>query len=527
MRKGWEKMNLDMIVFIIYMLFLLGIGLSFSRKVNNSVDDYILGGRSLGPAVTALTMQSTSMSGYMFMGGPALAFQQGWYAIWYAIGDAGGSIINLSVLGKRMRRMSELLGALSPIEYLEKRYESVAVKIVASIISIVFLSAYVFAQFIAAGKALESLTGFNYQLALILGVGVIIIYTVTGGYLAVVWTDFVQGIIMVLGIAGIAVMALFHIGGLSGINEGLAAIDPTYLSIWGKDLAYYGQWGMVLGAILIYAITYMGLPHVVVRHMSMQSTKTVKGAIIVSAVWNQIFVFTPYILGFAAIIMLPNISDPEMVIPMLAYTFFPGIFAAILLSALMAAIMSTSDSILMQTGTILSRDIYQRLINKKASQEKVVLVSRLCILSVGVVGIIVAIYQPPSIFALVVFASGVLGNSFMVPYIASVYSKKANKVGVMSCMIVGALTNIIWTTATLDAVTGIHPFLAGVIMSIVAMLVGNMFGTPPSEEMQGMVEKAKGPRQIPKNINKNISFDLSPEAKNISKFIQADMGLSK
>ncbi|WP_156291380.1 sodium/proline symporter [Oceanobacillus salinisoli] len=514
-------MNLDMIIFVIYMLGLLALGISFSRKVNKSVDDYILGGRSLGPAVTALTMQSTSMSGYMFMGGPALAFQQGWYAIWYAIGDAGGSIINLSVLGKRMRRMSELLGALSPIEYLEKRYESVAVKVVASLISIVFLSAYVFAQFIAAGKALESLTGFNYELALILGIGVIIAYTVTGGYLAVVWTDFVQGIIMVLGITGIMVMGLIHIGGLSGLNESLAAIDPTYLSIWGKDLAYYGQWGMVLGAILIYAITYMGLPHVVVRHMSMKSTKTVKGAVLVSSIWNQIFVFAPYVLGFVGIVMLPNLSDPEMVIPTLAYTFFPGVIAAILLSALMAAIMSTSDSILMQTGTILSRDIYQRFINKEASQAKVVLVSRLCVLAVGVVGVIVAIYQPPTIFALVIFASGVLGNSFIVPYIASVYSTKANKVGVLCSMIAGAGTNIIWTVGALDTVTGIHPFLAGVIFSIAGMLVGNRFGNPPSDEMQALVEKAKGPRQIPKNINKSISFDLSPEAKNISTHLQS------
>ncbi|MGJ9457425.1 sodium/proline symporter [Oceanobacillus sp. CF4.6] len=520
-------MNIEGIIFIIYLLILLAIGLSFSLKASNSVDDYLLGGRSLGPAVTALTMQSTSMSGYMFMGGPALAYQQGWYAIWYAIGDAGGSIINLSVLGKRMRRMSELLGALSPIEYLEKRYESTAIKVVASLITVVFLSAYVFAQFIAAGKALESLMGFSYEWSLIFGVGVIIIYTVTGGYLAVVWTDFVQGIIMVLGILGITIMAFIKIGGLSGLNEQLAAIDPTYLSIWGKDLAYYGQWGMVLGAVLIYAITYMGLPHVVVRHMSMKSTKTVKSAILISTFWNQLFVFSPYILGFVAIIMLPNLADPEMVIPTLAYTFFPGIFAAILLSAIMAAIMSTSDSILMQSGTILSRDIYQRFINKNASQTQMIRVSRLCVLAVGVIGIIVAIYQPPSVFALVIFATGVLGNSFMVPYVASVYSKTANKVGILSSIIAGASTNIIWTLAALDVITAIHPFLAGLIASIIAMLIGNRFGTPPSPETLAIFEESKGPRNIPRTIEKNISRDLGPEAKNISKVFQDKLGVIK
>jgi len=167
----------DIIVFAIYILALLWVGIYFTRRASQSAEHYLLGNRSLGPVLTALTMQTTSMSGYMFMGGPALAYQHGWYALWYAIGDAGGGIINLSVLGKRMRRLSERLGALSPIEYLEKRYESAAVGIVGSIIAIVFLFAYVFAQFIAAGKALATLTGWSYELALIIGVGVIIIYT--------------------------------------------------------------------------------------------------------------------------------------------------------------------------------------------------------------------------------------------------------------------------------------------------------------------------------------------------------------
>ncbi|WP_340084914.1 sodium/proline symporter [Siminovitchia sp. FSL H7-0308] len=519
-------MKPDLIVFMIYLLGLLGVGLYFSRRAAQSVDEYLLGGRKLGPAVTALTMQSTAMSGYMFMGGPALAFQQGWYALWYAIGDAGGSIINLSVLGKRMRRMSEILGALSPVEYLEKRYESPAVRIVASIISIVFLFAYVFAQFIASGKALSTLTGLSYEIALILGVSVIIIYTVTGGYLAVVWTDFIQGIIMVLGVVAIFVVALAHIGGLSALNEKLAAIDPTYLSIWGKDLAYYGQWGVVLGAILIYSIGYMGLPHVVVRHMSMESTKTVKGAIMWSALWNQMFIFTPYILGLIGIVMLPNLSDPEMVIPTLAYTYFPGIFAAILLSAVMAAIMSTSDSILMQAGTILSRDIYQRFIHREASQPRMILVSRVCILLAGIIGVVVAIYEPPSVFTLVIFAFGALGNSFLVPYVASVYSKKANHIGALCAMIGGGTTNIIWTSMGLEGATAIHPFLAGLVISILGMVIGSQFGRKPSQPMQDAFEKAKGNRQIPLNIEKNIARDLSPETKNVSDFL-AERNLMK
>ena len=157
-----------------------------------------------------------------------------------------------------MRRMSELLKALSPVEYLEKRYESTGIRIVGAVISIVFLFAYVFAQLIAFRKALEALTGLSYEFALIIGVSVIIIYTVTGGYLAVVWTDFFQAIVMVVGMVGILIMGLIHVGGLSGLNASLAQIDASYLSIWGKDLEFYGQWGVIIGAILIYSIGYMG-----------------------------------------------------------------------------------------------------------------------------------------------------------------------------------------------------------------------------------------------------------------------------
>lgn len=508
-------MNLELCIFTVYLVVLLMIGYLSSKRASQSVDDFLLGGRSVGPAVTAMTMQGTSMSGYMFMGGPALAYQQGWYALWYAFGDAGGSIVNISVLGKRMRRLSERLGALSPVEYLGKRYESSLVQLIASIISIVFISVYVFAQFIAAGKALTSLTGMPYVPALTVGVGVIVLYTVFGGYLAVVWTDFIQAIIMVLGVVGITAVALVHLGGLTELNHALTRIDPTYLSIWGKDLAYQGQWGVVLGAVLIYSIGYMGLPHVVVRHMSMQSPKTARTAILWSASWNQLFVFAPYLLGLCGIVLLPNLSDPEMVIPELAYTFFPGVFAAILLSAVMAAVMSTSDSLLMQAGTILSRDIYQRFIDPKADHRRMVWVSRLLILFVGVVGVAVAAFEPPSVFQLVIFGFGVLGNSFIVPYVASVYSTKANRVGAIAAMVSGAVTHILWTEWNFEAVTGLHPFIGGLVMSILGMLIGNFFGKAPSQKIQQEVEGAKKGRNISRDLDRHASRELAPEARNI------------
>ncbi|WP_432666419.1 sodium/proline symporter [Wukongibacter baidiensis] len=513
-------MAVEKIVFFIYLLGLIGVGLYFQKGTQSS-EDYLLGGRSLGPAVTALTMQSTSMSGYMFMGGPAYAYQVGWFSLFYAVGDAGGSIFNIAVLGKRMRRLSEILGCLSPIEYLEKRYESSVVRIVASFISLVFLSGYVIAQFIAAGKAMSSLLGISFPVALIGGVAVILFYTVSGGYLAVCWTDFIQGIIMVLAMIGILFLGLRHIGGLTGLNTSLAQIDPTYLSKWGKGLQYQGQYGVVIGAILIYLVGYMGLPHVVVRHMSMKSTKTAKTALLYATFWNQFFIFSPYILGLIGIILLPNLADPEMVVPELAFSLFPGVIAAIVLSAVMAAIMSTADSQLMQTGTILSRDIYQRFINPDANDKELLIASRVMVFATGIVGVAIALIQPPAVFGLVVFAFGVLGCSFTVPYIAAVYSKNANSVGCLAAMIGGGGTNFIWTVLKLESATAIHPFFAGLIASISCMLIFNRFGKKPSKEIIDAIDKASGKSimNVPKGIEMNTSKMLAPEAKAVSAFM--------
>src|SRR5699024_4127628 len=239
-----------------------------------------------------------------------------------------------------------------------------------------------------------------------------------------------------------------------------------------------------------------------------------------TTIYNQLFAYAPYLLGFMGIALLPNLSDPEMVIPTLAYTFFPGIFAALILSAVMAAIMTTSDSVLMQAGTILSRDVYQRFIDKNASQDRLILVSRLSILLAGVIGIVVAVVQPPKVFDLVIFAFGTMGNAFLVPYGAAVYWKNANKVGVICAMLSGAITNILWETFSWQDGTGFHPFLAGLLVSIIAMIIGNQFGKPPSESVQNVFDETTLAKQMPKHIAQNVNREIGPEARTISQFIK-------
>lgn len=187
----------------------------------------------------------------------------------------------------------------------------------------------------------------------------------------------------------------------------------------------------------------------------------------------------------------------------------------------MAAVMSTADSLLMQAGSILSRDIYQRFLNPKATQKQMVLISRLLVFAVGVFGIILAILQPPTVFGIVVFAFGTLGDSFIVPYIAAVYYEKANKVGALAAMIGGAITNIIWTAGALDRTTAVHPFLAGLIVSAICFVIFNRFGRDPSQEIKDAVRRAMGVR-IPKEVESGVTAMMAPEAKAVARFLREE-----
>lgn len=513
-------MRVEVIVLVIYFIGMIGIGLYWNRKAKKS-EDYLLGGRSMGPFITALTLQTTAMSGYMFMGGPAYAYSVGWFALFYAFGDAGGGIINSTVLARRMRRLSQIMDCISPIEYLEKRYESIGVKVIASVIAIFGLSGYILAQFLATGTTLVTLFNFPFATGLFIGVCVILFYTFVGGYFAVAYTDVVQGIIMISAVMGVLILSLVKIGGLGALNRSLAEIDPTYLSIWGKDLQYQGAWGVIAGAVLIYFIGYLGLPHMVIKYMALNSPKEAKSTLIYATIWNQLFIFSPYILGIIGIVLLPGLegSDAEKIIPSLAFMLFPGAIAAIVLTAIMSAIMSTVAALMLLTGTILSVDIYKRWLNPNATDKQLLIASRGMICAIAVVGLTIAILQPPGVFGLVIFSFGVMSCAFLPSYFCAVFWKKANATGSMVSMVLGGGTNVIWTAFELEGATAMHPFFIGLIVSVIAMIICSNFGKPTSPKMIENMERAKGTPMVSPKLEGAASKTLVSEGSAVSKYM--------
>ena len=530
-------MRVEIIVLICYFAGMIAMGLYWNRRAKSS-EDYMLGGRSMGPLVTALTLQTTAMSGFMFMGGPSEAFTMGYFAIFYAVGDAGGGLVNITVLGRRMRRLSQLLDAISPIEYLEKRYESIPVKIIACIIAVFGLASYVLAQFLATGKTLVSLFGFPIEIGLVVGCAVILFYTFVGGYFAVAWTDVIQGFIMIGSLILIFILMMSQMGWFPGLNEKLAELDPTFLSVWGKDNMYENGYGVIAGAVLIYLIGYMGLPHSVNKHMAMEKPAAAKTSVLYATIWTQLFCFIPYFLGLGGLVLFTqgvaaNMDDPaaleaaglingdkEMVIPSLAKMMFPGVITGIVLTAIMSAIMSTVAALMLLIATIVSIDFYKRWLRPDASDTRVVIVSKGTIIVVGIIGIVIAILNPPGVFDLVVDTFSFMGCAFLPSYVFAIWWKKANATGSILSMILGGATVQIWAHADLAVSTGMHQFFAGVIVSFLAMIIGSHFGKPTSPEMCDLMERAKGKKiNVSKDVQVAASKHLNTETKAISSFV--------
>lgn len=469
-----QKLKIEIVFLLVYFLAMVAIGIWAMRRSNKDAEGYLLGGRNIGPSVTALRLQSSSMSGYMFLGAGSLGYTQGYFGMWYALGDLGGGILNLSILGRRMRKLSQVLGSITSIEYLEHRYPSKWTRAIAAPIALFCMFFYVLAQFIAGGRGLEMVSGVPYGAALAVAIGVIVLYTFLGGYLAVAYTDFVQAIIMLVGMVWILIATLKAVGGWAAGNAKVAELDSSLLTMWGKSLQYEGQWGIIIGALLIFSIGYMGWPHVVVSHMAMKRPSVARKAGVYSLIFNLLFIPGPYIIGIFALLLVPTLVNPEMAVFAVAEAVLPAFAVGIVMAAIMAAIMSTADALLLQSGTIASQDIYARFINKNMSDRQSVWVSRIMVLTLAVIGYLIAAFDPPAVAAIVIFSTTVLGSAFVPAYICAVWWKKANTVGAISSMLAGTISSVAWEIGGMTDRVGLDPMVIGIVVSTAAMVIGSL-----------------------------------------------------
>ena len=435
----------QLISIIIYMLLMLFIGwYAFKRTTN--LTDYMLGGRSLGPAVTALSAGASDMSGWLLMGLPGAIYASGLVESWIAIGLTIGAYLNWLLIAPRLRSYTQVSNdSITIPSYLENRLKdkSRLLRIASGIIILIFFTFYVSSGMVAGGKFFLSSFGLDYHVGLVIVSIVVIAYTLFGGFLAVSYTDFVQGLIMFLALLLVPIGGLVITGGLAETTSSIKAANP--------DLFKFVKGVTLTGIIssVAWGLGYFGQPHIIVRFMAIKSVKETKSARRIGIGWMILSLLGAIATALVGVAYFEQhkesqLADPETVFIVLGQIIFHPFIAGIMLAAVLAAIMSTISSQLIVTSSALIEDLYKAIIKSDASDERYVFFGRIAVLIVSLLAMLLAWPNNESILKLVSFAWAGFGGAFGPIIILSLYWRKLTATGALWGMVAGAVTVGIW-----------------------------------------------------------------------------------
>ena len=434
----------QLVSIIVYMLAMVLIGYYAFRRTSN-LTDYMLGGRSLGPAVTALSAGAADMSGWLLMGLPGAIYLNGLVEIWIAVGLITGAYLNYVLVAPRLRVYTQVSGdSITIPSFLENRLKdkSRILRIVSSVIILIFFTFYVSSGMVAGGKFFLSSFGLDYHVGLLIVSAVVIFYTLFGGFLAVSYTDVVQGVVMFLALLLVPIFGLFVTGGISETAMSIREVDPKLLN--------FVSGASVLGVLsaVAWGLGYFGQPHIIVRFMAIGSVKDVKSARRIGIGWMFLSLLGAVATALIGIAYYQQnnsaLKDPETVFIVLGQIIFHPLIAGIMLAAVLAAVMSTISSQLIVTSSALIEDLYKTVVKTDASDKQYVFLGRMAVLIVSVIAIALAWPNNESILEIVSFAWAGFGASFGPIILLSLYWRKITAKGALWGMITGAATVLIW-----------------------------------------------------------------------------------
>lgn len=499
--------------FAAYMIMMIAIGALYMKKTNNS-EDYFLGGRGLGGWVAALSAQASDMSGWLLMGLPGAVYAYGMGQAWIAIGLLTGTILNWVFISGRLRRYTiRANNSLTLPAYFENRFhdKKQILLIISSVVIVIFFLVYTASALAAGGKLFHLVFGLDYRIALTIGAAVILLYTFMGGFMAVCVTDFIQGMLMLVGILAVPIAALFLVGSENMTSlldaSGVAQGSQSFLNLMHSGGKAYT--GMEIFSQFAWCFGYFGMPHILVRFMAVRDEKEIRKSRWIAIIWCTLSLafacalgvigrayLYPVILGTEGAGSAENVFI-EMITKVftqdLALPFVGGLF----LCGILAAIMSTADSQLLVTASAVSEDLYHQVVNPKADSKKVLSISRITVLVVAVLAYIIALDPDSSIMGLVSNAWAGFGAAFGPLVVLSLYWKRTNLPGAVAGIVSGALTVLVWDYLplaggrTLGAATGLYSLAVGFAVSL-ALIVGVSLATKaPSEEILREFEDVK------------------------------------
>lgn len=488
----------EILAFVLYFIAMLGIGVCFFVKTKDSGEkEYFLGGRSMGPWVTAMSAQASDMSAWLLMGLPGSILAFGLGQAWIGIGLAIGTALNWIFVAKRLRKFSKASGdSITFPQYLSNRFATAnpTLKIICAVVFLISFTLYVASAFSAGTKVFVTLfPSLSPDLAMIIFAVIILIYTFMGGYKAVCWTDFFQGLLMLVALLSVPIIIAFtQTLDFSALTTVYTYNGTSYT--FTSDI-FGASWQEIVSG-LAWGLGYFGMPHILVRFMSIEKPSMVKKSATVAIIWVVItLVSSIFIAYFGRMLIgaeLLTSGAQEMVFVTLARSLFPGFIAGLLLAAIIAASMSTADSQLLVASSSFTSDIYKPIIRKQASDKEVMWVGRILVVIVSVVAYFIASSDSESaaaIMNLVSNAWALFGAAFGPVVLLSLFWKKFTYKGAVAGILAGAIVDIIWLLK-LSASTGIYEILPGFVLGFVCSVVVSLIDKKPSAEVEKIFEIA-------------------------------------
>lgn len=466
------------IAMVVYFAAMVAIGWwAYGR--NESLDDYMLAGRGLGPFVTALSAGASDMSGWLLMGLPGALYVSGLVEGWIAVGLTVGALLNWMLVAPRLRTYTEVAAnSITIPSFLDNRLHDSRhlLRWASGVIILVFFTFYVSSGMVSGGTFFESSFGLDYRLGLVLVAAITVLYTLVGGFLAVSYTDLVQGLMMVAALVAVPVAGVIHLGGLGATVDAVTAVDPAYWEVVGPTTSAIG----ILSS-LAWGLGYFGQPHIIVRFMALRSPKEAVSGAAIGISWMLFAV-----LGAAATAVVGvavyqqdkgRLDNPETVFIELGKMLFHPLVAGLMLAAILAAIMSTVASQLLVTSSALIEDLYQQVLKTEVPQRRLVTYSRLSVLGIALVAAAMAWSPSDTILKLVAFAWAGFGASFGPTVILSLYWRRLTATGAVAGMVAGAVVVMLW--GNLDGgVFDLYEILPGFLANLAVAVGVSLLGRP-------------------------------------------------
>ena len=476
--------------FVLYIGLMMAIGVYYYRQTQN-MSDYFLGNRKLGAWVTSLSAEASDMSGWMLMGVPGFAYLAGLNAGWIAIGIAIGTWANWHFVAARLRKYTELAGnALTLPEFLQNRYRdrSGLLRIVPAIFILIFFILYTSSGFVAAGKLFETVFGLPFQYAIFLGAGSVVFYTLIGGFLAVSRTDFIQGVMMFFAILLVPTCAAMSLGGFGETVSAISAYKATLFEPFTKPDG--SQLGFIeLISLLAWGIGYFGQPHILVRFMAIRSTRSIPQATRIAMTWVILSLAAAVAVGMVGTVYVTTPlegTNAETVFLVMTNQLFPPIVAGLVLSAVLAAIMSTASSQLLVAASAFAQDFYKTLLRKDAEQSELVWISRASVLIIASIAVFLGFNPDSFILDMVAYAWAGFGAAFGPALLMSLFWRRTTRRGVIAGIIVGGVTVLVWKQL---ALFGLYEIVPGFIFALIAIYVVSKMDKQPERRILEIFDK--------------------------------------